>query len=89
MIEAIKTRAPHRVESTNDALEIARQVATELVHERQVRPSTMQLAFQALGKRAVVELVMNVGFYELVSATLTAFPTPEPEAELEQRETPK
>jgi 4-carboxymuconolactone decarboxylase len=57
-----------------DPLEVTHRVAAELVHDHHVTPATMQKALAVLGERAVVEVVMNAGFYGLVSATLNAFP---------------
>ncbi len=53
-------------------------IAEELVFNRSVSARTLEAATTVLGERGVVEVVMNVGFYLLVSATLETFHPPEP-----------
>jgi 4-carboxymuconolactone decarboxylase len=61
----------------------AHDVAFELVHHRSLASPTLERAKQALGERAVVELVTLVGFYQLVSGVLESFHPPGPSGELE------
>jgi len=58
-------------------------VARELVHDRCLASATLETAKQALGERAVVELVTLVGFYQLVSGVLESFHPPGPSGDLE------
>lgn len=60
----------------------AHDVAHELVERRRVEPATLARARDALGERALVELVTQVGFYQLVSGILESFQPPGPSAEL-------
>jgi 4-carboxymuconolactone decarboxylase len=60
----------------------AHDIASELVHERSVSPGTRDRATVVLGERGVVEVVMNVGFYQLVSATLETFHPPGPSIDI-------
>lgn len=59
-------------------LSAAFAIATELVSTRRVSRSARDEATSVLGERGVVEVVMNVGFYQLVSATLETFHPPAP-----------
>lgn len=61
----------------------AYEVASELVHRRRLGSATLDRAVQALGERAVVELVTLVGFYQLVSGVLESFHPPGPSGDLE------
>jgi 4-carboxymuconolactone decarboxylase len=80
MIDAIGYRQPM---SCDDAgLVAAHDVAVELVHQRWLAPETLTRALAALGERGVVEVVMNVGFYQLVSGTLEGFHPPGPSVDL-------
>ncbi len=63
---------------TDPVLSAAFAIASELVSTRQVSRSTRDQATTVLGERGVVEVVMNVGFYQLVSATLETFHPPAP-----------
>jgi 4-carboxymuconolactone decarboxylase len=76
VIDAIAHKKPIPVE--DEIIAIAHAVAFELVYERALRPSTAARATELLGERGVVELVMNVGFYQLVSGTLESFHPPGP-----------
>ena len=60
----------------------AHDVAAELVHERTLRPETLERARAALGERALVEVVTLVGFYQLVSGVLVSFEPPPPSGDL-------
>jgi alkylhydroperoxidase family enzyme len=64
-------------------LAAAHDVAFELVHKRSLEASTLDRAKEALGERAVVELVTVVGFYQLVSGVLESFQPPPPSGDLE------
>lgn len=64
------------------ACQAAHDVAAELVHNRCLRPATLESAREALGERALVEVVTQVGFYQLVSGILESFQPPGPSADL-------
>ena len=72
-----------RPELPDDEQRSAYEVARELVHERQLREETLARAKEALGERAVVEVVMQVGFYQLISGLLESFQPPPPSGDLE------
>ncbi len=65
------------------AFEAAYAVAYELVYQRRVETSTLDRAKEALGERAVVEVVTLVGFYQLVSGVLETFHPPGPSGDFE------
>ena len=58
-------------------------VARELVYERGLRGETLARARETLGERALVEVVTQVGFYQLVSGLLESFQPPPPSGDLE------
>jgi 4-carboxymuconolactone decarboxylase len=58
----------------DDPLLLVWHLATQIQRDHSIEPALMQRGIRVLGERAVVEMVMNVGFYGLVSATLRAFP---------------
>ena len=60
----------------------AHDVAVELVYDRGVRSETLAAAREALGERALVEVVTQVGFYQLVSGILESFQPPGPSDDL-------
>ena len=62
---------------------IAYEVARELVHERGLSEATLEKAKEILGERALVEVVTQVGFYQLVSGLLESFQPPPPSGDLE------
>jgi nitroreductase/alkylhydroperoxidase family enzyme len=64
------------------ACQAAHDVALELVERRRLEPDTLARAREALGERALVEVVTLVGFYQLVSGILESFDPPGPSAEL-------
>ena len=64
------------------ACQAAHDVAAELVGRRRLEPATLERAREALGERALVEVVTLVGFYQLVSGVLESFHPPGPSAEL-------
>ena len=72
-----------RPEFADDELRAAYDVARELVYERSLATDTLASANAALGERAVVELVTQVGFYQLVSGLLESFQPPAPSGDLE------
>ncbi len=64
------------------ACQATHDVAAELVERRRLDPGTLARAREALGERALVEVVTLVGFYQLVSGILESFHPPGPSAEL-------
>ena len=79
-IDAIGHGKPPSFE--DPACEAAHRVAVELVHERTLRPETLEHAREVLGERALVEVVTLVGFYQLISGVLVAFEPPPPSGDL-------
>lgn len=73
-IAAIRTR--HEVGDAAMPVAQAIAVARALVFERSVSDSAYSEAVAVLGEQALVEVVMTVGFYLLVSATLETFRPP-------------
>ena len=61
---------------------IAHDIAIEQVHERKLSDATLERARSVLGERGLVEAVMLVGFYQLVSGVLVAFEPPPPSGDL-------
>jgi 4-carboxymuconolactone decarboxylase len=53
--------------------------AHELLHNRRVSNETYKRAEQAVGSRALVDLVGILGYYGLISLTINAFEVPVPE----------
>ena len=76
VIDAVAQRRPPPTE--NPAINAAHDVAMELVHKRALEAATLERAKAVLGERALVETVMAVGFYQLVSGTLESFHPPPP-----------
>jgi 4-carboxymuconolactone decarboxylase len=74
VIEAIASGTTPVID--DPALAAAHAIAVELVSDHHLSTATRDRALVALGERGVVEVVMNVGFYQLVSATLESFPPP-------------
>ena len=66
----------------DSACRVAHDVARELVERRRIEAPTLERARDALGERALVEVVTLVGFYQLVSGILASFEPPGPSAEL-------
>lgn len=66
----------------DEACQAAHDVAAELVATRRLDPATLERAREALGERALVEVVTQVGFYQLVSGILESFHPPGPSAAL-------
>ena len=64
------------------ACQAAHDVSHELTHRRRVSDETFARAKEALGERALVEVVTQVGFYQLVSGVLETFQPPGPSADL-------
>ena len=60
----------------------AYDVASELVQRRRLGDDTLARAREALGERALVEVITLVGFYQLVSGILESFHPPGPSDEL-------
>ncbi len=81
--EAIDAIGHGRRPSFDDpACQAAHDVAFELVQRRSLAPATLERAREALGERALVEVVTQVGFYQLVSGVLESFHPPGPSADL-------
>jgi len=64
------------------ACQAAFDVAHELVQRRRLSQDTLERARQTLGERALVEVVTQVGFYQLVSGILESFQPPGPSDDL-------
>jgi nitroreductase/alkylhydroperoxidase family enzyme len=79
-IEAIGQGRRPRFEDA--ACQAAHDVAHELALRRRLEPATLEQAREALGERALVEVVTLVGFYQLVSGILESFHPPGPSADL-------
>jgi nitroreductase len=71
-----------RPELEAPACQVAHDVASELVTRRRLEPATLERARDALGERALVEVVTLVGFYQLVSGLLESFHPPGPSDDL-------
>jgi len=71
-----------RPEFDDAAQAAAHDVAVELVYERRLGEDAIMAAREALGERALVEVVTLVGFYQLVSGVLESFHPPGPSAAL-------
>ena len=54
----------------------AHDVARELVYERGIADATYERAAAVLGERGLVELVCNVGYYQMISGMLESFLPP-------------
>ena len=80
-IEAIGNGERPKLDDPEQAA--AYEVARELVHERGLREETLARAREALGERALVEVVIQVGFYQLISGLLESFQPPPPSGDLE------
>jgi 4-carboxymuconolactone decarboxylase len=68
VIEAVGAQRP--LPGAAPVVIAAHDIAFDLVHERRIRPATFDVALAALGERGLVEVVVTVGFYQLVSGTL-------------------
>ncbi|HEB88130.1 MAG TPA: hypothetical protein ENI85_01025 [Deltaproteobacteria bacterium] len=64
------------------ACQAAHDVASELVSRRRLSDPTFARAKAALGERALVEVVTQVGFYQMVSGLLESFRPPAPSIDL-------
>jgi nitroreductase/alkylhydroperoxidase family enzyme len=81
--EAIEAIGQGRRPSLEDpACQAAHDVAHELTHRRRLSTATLERARDALGERALVEVVTQVGFYQLVSGILESFQPPGPSVDL-------
>lgn len=79
VIEAVRTGA---TPSFSDEPErIVYQFVTEYFATTRVSDATYAQAIQALGERALVDLIGVVGYYGLVSMTLNVFEVPVPDGE--------
>jgi 4-carboxymuconolactone decarboxylase len=79
IIEAIRTRAQPLLDDPGERLVHAYSRA--LLEEQQVSEQLYQDTVTALGETAVVELVVLLGYYSLVSMLLVSFEVPIPEGE--------
>jgi nitroreductase/alkylhydroperoxidase family enzyme len=80
---AIEAIGHGRRPTLDDAESLAAyDVAAELVQRRRLGTATLARARDALGERALVEVITLVGFYQLVSGILESFHPPGPSAEL-------
>ncbi len=74
IIEAIAAdRRPDFSSASNEerpAIEVAHGVATQLVHARRLDGPIFEQARDVLGERGTIELVLLVGFYQLISGLL-------------------
>ena len=75
-IEAIARRRPPPTD--DPAVRAAHEIAIELVYKRALQTTTLAQAKAALGERGLVEVVMAVGVYQLVSGALNSFQPPPP-----------
>ena len=75
-LDAIAARRAPAIDDLQVAA--AHDVAVELVHKRALDSETLVRAKSELGERGLVEIVMAVGFYQLVSGTLESFHPPGP-----------
>ncbi|MGI9387753.1 MAG: carboxymuconolactone decarboxylase family protein, partial [Methyloligellaceae bacterium] len=78
IIEAVKMG--HAV-AGDDGAEIVHLFVSELLKDRNVSDRTFQAVKAELGDEALVELVVLVGYYGLIAATLNVFQVPLPEGE--------
>lgn len=74
VIDAIGRRRTPDID--DPAMLAAHDVARELVHERAISDATYARAAAVLGERGLVEVVCNVGFYQMVSGILESFLPP-------------
>ena len=63
---------------TKDDEKAVYQFSRELITQRRVAQATYDCAENALGRRAVVDLVGILGYYALISMTINAFEVPIP-----------
>lgn len=63
--------------------DVVYKFAHELVHQRKVSDATYAAAAALLPEAQVVEIVVTVGYYTLVSMTLNTFEVPVPDGEQE------
>jgi 4-carboxymuconolactone decarboxylase len=75
-VETIRTGGEPRFEKKDEAAVHA--FTHELVRERSVSDATYDLAIEALGVDAVVELVGIIGYYAFISMTINVFNVPLP-----------
>lgn len=57
----------------DEACAVAHDLAFSLVHRRSAAPELIERGKAILGERALVEMVSNIGFYQLVSGLLESF----------------
>jgi 4-carboxymuconolactone decarboxylase len=76
VVEAIRDGEPPPFSDPDEPTVVA--VTDELVTTGSVSEQLYRQATERLGTRAVVDLVMLVGYYSLVSFTLSAFAVPLP-----------
>ena len=86
IIDALRTGAP--VPYTHDDERLVHVVSLSLLQSARIAEDVFGEAVQQLGQEEVVELVMLVGFYVMVSMTLNAFEVPLPPGEAVEWEHP-
>ncbi len=79
LIQSLKEEVRPHLE--NPAAEVVYDFTRELIDRRRVSDRLYDKAVATLGEAGVVELVMLVGYYTLVSMTLNVFEVPVPAAE--------
>ena len=65
-----------RPQIDDPAMLAAHDVAHELVHERAITDATYERAVAILGERGLVEVVCNIGYYQMISGILEGFQPP-------------
>ncbi len=74
VVDAIgRQRTP---ELDDPVMQAAHDVARELVHRRGIADDTFARAVEILGERGLVELVCNIGYYQMISGMLESFLPP-------------
>lgn len=74
IIEAVGRQQVPQID--DPAILAAHDVARELVHTRGISDATYQRAADVLGDRGLVEVVCNVGYYQMISGILESFQPP-------------
>ena len=74
VIDAIGRQQTPDIE--DPAMLAAHDVAHELVHGRGITDATYERAMDVLGERGLVEVVCNVGYYQMISGILESFQPP-------------
>jgi 4-carboxymuconolactone decarboxylase len=77
VVEAIRVGAPPHLKHADEAAVYA--VAREVVYERQVSDASYARAETVLGLSGLIELVVILGYYGLISMTINVFKVPVPD----------